>query len=150
VAGELDRRAVDGDAPCARVKPHWPDGKIAGRVAGRPAQKRAQARQHLLHVKGLGDIIVGARVDPLDLFAPAIARGQDQDRHRAAGFPPRLENRDPVALRQAEVQHDRVIGLGVAEEPAVFAVERPVDRVACGLERGGNLAVEIAIVFDNQ
>ena len=61
-----------------------------------------------------------------------------------------VEDRDAVDLRQADVEHDRVVGLGVAEEPAFLAVERLVDRIACLLERGHDLAVEIPIVLDDQ
>ena len=99
---------------------------------------------------GLGDIVVGAGVDALDLVAPSVAGGQDQDRHRAPGLAPRLEHRDAVALGQANVEHDRVIRLRVAAKPALLAVESAVDRIARGLERRRNLAIEIAIVFDNQ
>ena len=119
-------------------------------MAGGAAQQRPQARQHLLHVERLGDIIVGAGVDALDLVAPPVAGGQDQDRHRASGLAPGLQDRDPVALGQADVEHDRVIGLGIAAKPALLAVESAVDRIARRLERGGHLAIEIAIVFDNQ
>ena len=55
-----------------------------------------------------------------------------------------------VALGQADVEHDRVIGLGVAEKPALLAVEGAVDRVARRLQRRHDLSVEIAIVFDNK
>ena len=55
-----------------------------------------------------------------------------------------------VALRQADVEHDRVVGLGVASKPALFAVEGAVDGVAGRLQRGRDLAVEVPIVFDNQ
>ena len=119
-------------------------------MAGGAAHQRPQPRQHLLHMERLGDVIVGAGVDALDLVAPPVAGGQDQDRHRAPGLAPRLEDRDAVALGQADVEHDRVIGLGVAAKPAFLAIESAVDRIARRLERGGDLAIEIAIVFDNQ
>ena len=150
VAGELDRLAVDRDPPGAGVEPDRSDREVARRVAGGAPHQRPQARQHLLHVEGFGDIVVGARVDALDLVAPPIPRGEDQDRHRAPGLAPCLEDRDAVALGQADVEHDRVIGLGVASKPAFLAVESAVHRIARGLERRRNLAVEIAIVFDNQ
>ena len=90
--------------------------KLARRVACGAPQQRPQPRQDFLHMKGLGDVIVGAGVEALHLVAPTIARGQDQDRHGAAGPAPFLENGDAVLLRQAEVEHDRVIGFGVAEK----------------------------------
>ena len=150
VARELDRHVVHRDAPGAGVEPDRADGQIAGGVAGGAAQQRAQARQHFLHVEGLRDIIVGAGVNALDLVAPSVAGGQDQDRHRASALAPGFEDRDPVAFGQADVEHDRVVRLGVAAKPALLAVERAVDRIARGLERGGHLTVQIPIVLDNQ
>src|ERR1700747_3440191 len=101
-------------------------------------------------MEGLGDIVVGAGVNALDLVAPSITSGQNQDRHRAAALAPRFEDRDPVAFGQADVEHDRVIRLGVAAKPASLAVERAADGIARSLEGRGYLTVEIPIVLDNQ
>ena len=122
--------------PGAGVEPDGTDGEFARCVAGGAAQQRAQARQHFLHVERLGDIVVRAGVDALDLVAPAVARGQDQHRHRAPGLAPRFEDRDAVLLWQADIEHDRIIGLGIAAKPALLAVEGAVDRIARGLKRG--------------
>ncbi len=150
MAGELNGLAVDGDAAGAGVEPDRADNEIAGCVTGGATQQRAKPREHLLHVERLGDIVVRARVDALNLVAPAIARGQDQHRHRSTGLAPGLQNRNAVPLGKADVEHNCVVRLGVAAEPALLPVERPVDGVARGLQRGRNLAVEISIVFDNQ
>ena len=119
-------------------------------MAGGAAQQRAQPRQHLLHVEGLGDIIVGAGVEALDLVAPAVARGEDQHRRQPARLAPGLQHADAVALRQPDVEHDGVVGLGVAEKPALLAVEGAIDGVAGAFQRRGHLAVEVAVVFDNE
>ena len=150
VARELDRHVVDRDAPGAGVEPDRADRQIAGGVAGGAPQQRAQARQHFLHMEGFRDIIVSAGVNTLDFVAPSIASGEDQDRHRASGLAPGFEDRDPVAFGQADVEHDRVVRLGVAAKPAFLAVERPVDGIACRLKGGGHLPVQIPIVLDNQ
>ena len=92
-------------------------------MAGGAADQRAHPRQHLLDVEGLGDIVVGAGVDARHLVAPAVARGQDQHRHLAPVAAPVLEHADAVHLRQADIEHDGVVGLGVAEEMALLAVE---------------------------
>ena len=150
VAGELDGLAIDGDAAGARIEPHGADREVAGGAACGATQEGAHPRQHLLHVEGFGDIVVCACVDALHLFAPAVARSQDQDRHGAAGLAPGLQDREPVALRQADIEHDGVIGFGVPSKPALFAVEGAVDGVAGSFQRGRHLAVEVPIVFDNQ
>ena len=150
MAGQLDRDVVDRDAPRAGVEPDRSDRQIARGVTGGAAQQRPQARQHLLHMEGFRDIVVGAGVNALNLVAPSIASGQDQDRHRASALAPRFKDRNPVAFGQANVEHDCVVRLCVAAKPAFLAVEGAIDRVARSLERSRHLTVEIPIVFDNQ
>ena len=93
-------------------------------MAGGAADQRPHPRQHLLDMERLGDVVVGAGVDAGHLVAPAVAGGQDQHRHLAAVAPPALDDADAVHLRQADVEHDRVVGLGVAEEMPFLAVDR--------------------------
>ena len=119
-------------------------------MASRAAQQRADARQHLLEMEGLGDIVVGAGIEALDLVAPAVARGEDEDRHGAAGPPPGFQHRDAVHLRQADVEDDRVVGLGFAEKVALLAVEGAVDHIARVGERGRELPIEVGIVLDDE
>jgi hypothetical protein len=86
----------------------------------------------------------------LDLVAPAITRGQDQYRHRSPGATPSFENGDAVAFGQADVENHGVIGLGVAEEPSIFTVIGPVHGITSAFESGGDLSIEIAVVFDDE
>ena len=122
---------------------------VAG-VACRAPEQGAQARQHLLHVERLGDIIVGAGVHAGDLVAPPLARGEDQHRHLAFVAPPLLEHAQAVLLGQAEIEHDGVVGLGVAEKMPLLAVEGGVDGVARIAQRGDELTVEVWIVLDDE
>ena len=119
-------------------------------MPGGAAHQRADAGQHFFHVEGLGDIVVGAGIDALHLVAPAVARGQQQHRHGLAGAAPFLEHRQPVHLRQADIEHHRVVGFGVAEEVAFLAVERDVDRIAGLGQRFLELAIEIGVVFNDE
>ena len=100
--------------------------------------------------KGFVDIVVSAGVEALDLVAPAVAGRQDDDRRLDAGAPPAVEHGDAVDLRQAEIEDDRVIRLGLAEEAAVLAVESLVDGVARMLEGGDDLAIEVFVVLDDE
>src|SRR5204862_1277851 len=150
VRGELDRIAVDRHAAGARIEAHGAAIELALGVASGTPQQRADARQHLLEMEGFGDVVVGAGVKTLNLVAPAVARGQYEDRHGPAGAAPGLEHRDAVHLRQTDVENDRIVGLALAEEMAFFAVERAIDHVACVDERGRKLPVEIGIVLDDE
>ena len=119
-------------------------------MAGAAAHQRAHAGQHFLHVEGLGDIVVGAGIEARHLVAPAVARGEDQHRHLAPGPAPFLEDADAVEHRQAEIEHHRVIGFGVAEEVALLAVRGLVDDIARIGEGGHQLPVQIGIVFNDK
>src|SRR5262249_2259524 len=124
--------------------------ELALGVTGRATQECADARQNLLEMEGLGDVVVGAGVEALDLVAPAVAGGEDEHRHGPAGAPPRLEHRDAVHLGQADVEDHRVIGLAFAEKVALLAVEGTIDHVARIDERCRELAIEIGIVLDDE
>ena len=150
VRGELDRIAVDRDPAGAGVEPHRAAGEFALGVADRAAQQRAHARQHFLEMERLGHIVVGAGVEALHLVAPAVARGEDQHRHRPPGAAPGFQHRDAVHLRQADIENDGVVGLALAEEVAFLAVEGAIDHIAGVGQRRGELAIEIGIVFDNE
>jgi hypothetical protein len=150
VRGQLDVVAVDRDAARARVELHRAADQLARRMAGRPAQQRADARQHLLHVEGLCDVVVGAGVEALDLVAPAVARGQDQDRHGAAGLAPLVDDGDAVLLRQAEIEHNGVVGLRLAEEGSLLAVEGAIHHVAGVAQRPDDLPVQVDVVLDDE
>ena len=101
-------------------------------------------------MKRLGDIIVGAGIEALHLVAPAVARGQDQHRHDAAVASPGLQHRDAVHLRQSDIEHDRVVGLAVAEKVAFLAIEGAIDDVTGVGQRSGELTIEIGIVFNDE
>jgi hypothetical protein len=119
-------------------------------MTGRAAQERANAREHFFHVEGLRHIIVGAGIEALHLLRPAVARGQNQHRRVLAAAAPGLQHGNPVHLRQAEIEDDRVIGFALAEIMRFLAVESLVDGIARLAQGGAKLAIEIGIVFDNE
>ena len=63
---------------------------------------------------------------------------------------PFLEHAHAVHLRQAEVEHGRVIRLGLAEEVAFLAIGREVDGIARLRQRFGKLPAQIGIIFDDE
>ncbi len=130
-------------------EPHRPAGEFALGVPNRTAQQRTDAREHLFEVEGLRHIVVGAGIEALHLVAPAVARGEHQHRHGAAGAPPRLDHRDAVHLRQADIEDDGIVGFGLAEVMALFAVKGAVDHIPRVGQGGGELTVEIGIVLDD-
>ena len=67
-----------------------------------------------------------------------------------SGFAPPLQDGDAVDLGQAEVEDDGVIGFGVAEVPAFFAVIGDVDDEARGLQRLLQAKRQRRFVLDDQ
>ena len=66
------------------------------------------------------------------------------------GSTPLLEHADAVHLRQAGVKDDDVVGLGLAQEETLLAVEGGVDRVARIGQSRDQLAIEISVVLEHQ
>ena len=61
-----------------------------------------------------------------------------------------FQHRDAVHFGQADVEDDRVVGLDLAEIMPLLAVEGAVDDVTGVGQRGGELAVEVGVVFDDE
>ena len=127
-----------------------PDVQHRRRLTGRAAEQRAQPRDQLLHLERLGQVVVGAGVDPLDPLGPHAARGEDEDRQRGPAGPPPLQHRQPVELGQAEIEDRGVIGLRVALEPGLLAVRHHVDGHAGSLERGRDVGCDARLVLDDE
>ena len=87
---------------------------------------------------------------PVDLVAPPVARGQQDDRHLAIAAAPLLQDRNAVHFRQADIENDDIVGLGVAEEIAFLAVRRRIDGKSGIRQRRQKLAIKILIILDDE
>ena len=150
VRSQADWIAVDGHAAGAGVEPHGAADQLARGVARSAAHEGAQPGQHFLHVKGLGHIIVRARVKAVHLVAPATARGEQENRSLSSRPAPFLKHRQAVLFGKTNIEHDSVVGLRVAEEMPLLAVKGLVHGVARLFQRGDELAVQINIILDNE
>src|SRR5208282_6805460 len=100
----LDGRAVEGDARGARIELKRAAFEFGLGKASAAPQQSPHARDDLLHLKGLRDVVVRTRIDARDLFAPAVARGQDENRRLQAVSAPALQDADAVELWQAQLE----------------------------------------------
>ena len=79
---------------------------VLGRGPG-PAGYRAHPRQQLFDPERLGDVIIGARVQRLDLVAAAVAAGQHDDRGLGPAAQP-LDHLDTVQIGQTQVEDHQI------------------------------------------
>ena len=147
---ELDRLAVERHPPGGRLEHQRPVGQRRRRRSRGTADQRAHARLQFAEVEGLGQVIVGAGVEPGDLVGAGIARGEHEDRQRACrGCAVRAARsaRRPWAAQGRGRRRRIVVEQGA---PGVFAVAHPVDRVIGQLQSGANAVAEQDIVFNQQ
>ena len=109
-----------------------------------PAQQRPQPREQLLEGERLGQVVVGARVEPGDPVGDGLARGEDEHRQVVPGAAQPPAHLEPVEPRHHDVEDegvgavtagDRVQGLlAVGGELDLVPVERqgPAQGVAHG------------------
>ena len=72
-------------------------------------QDAGDAQQQLARLEGLGEIVVGADLEPADAVRHLRARGQHEDRHRR-GLPQRLGEFEPALARHHHVDDQEVEG----------------------------------------
>lgn len=76
-------------------------------AAGAP-QQGLQPRVQFFDVEGFGQIVIGAELEPGDPVLQLVARGQQNHRRADAGRAQSPQDRQAVASRQADIQHQGV------------------------------------------
>ena len=102
---QLELVLADPGPPGGLVDPHAVDLRRPGVAA--PPQHRPHAGQQLGEPERLGDVVVGAGVEPehgVDLVGPP---GEHEDRHRAAGGAQAPAHVEAVDVGQPEVEQRR-------------------------------------------
>ena len=113
------------------------------------AQDRLNAREHLLHLEGLGDIVVRALLEPRDLV-DGLALGSEHDDGRLAVLPDGAQHAPAVQNRQHQVQQHQ-IGLEPSVKlHALSAVVGNVDGVAFLFQIHLDQFGDIGVVFHDE
>ena len=73
-------------------------------AAALAAAQRTQSGEQLVELEGLDEVVVGAGVQPGDAVLHAVARGEDEHRHRAPLAAPLAQPAHAVAAGQAEAE----------------------------------------------
>src|SRR5262249_52234703 len=112
--------------------------------------QRLDAGDDLADGEGFYEIVVGAAVEADDALLDGIARGQHKHWHGIATRSQVLQKREPVAVRQAEIEDGGVVWvggkgrLGFAKEP------NGVDGKARARQRRAQDLGDANLVFDDQ
>src|SRR5262245_23523068 len=83
-----------------------------------------KARHQFLHLKRLGQIVVGPCIDSFDTLHPAATRGQNDHWHVLAVKAPALEYCQAIHAWKPKIENDGRKFLGITEEPRLLAVVR--------------------------
>ena len=146
------RAALDLDPPQLAVERDRADGEVAlDDAALRAPQHGADAAAQLGEPERLGDVVVGARLEPLDRVGLGVERGQHDDRHHVAAAP--QQPRDVVAgraLAERDVEQHDVEGLVAGGLQRGVAVGDGGHAVALALEGAGEHVAQRAVVVDEQ
>ena len=104
------------------------------RRAAQAALERAQAREQLVDVEGLDQVVVGAGVESGDALRDAVARAEHEHGREAAAGARAAQDLQSVHARQPEVEHQGVeralLERGQGERPAAQPLHRVAARVS--------------------
>src|SRR3954451_1260937 len=122
---------------------------VAGpRHPGAP-QRGLDPRAELAHGERLGDVVVGAQLEPDHLVDLLRLRGQHDDRHaRASAQPP--AHLEPVDVGEHEVEHHEVERLLGEARERLLPVRRRDHLLVVALQGGGQQRLDRHLVVDEQ
>jgi hypothetical protein len=105
---QVDHPAVDADGQCRRVDL---DAAVADDVdhrAARAAFQHPQPGEQLVQVERLGEIVVGAGIQPADALQRRVARAQHEYRRGDTRFARPAQHFHAVEPRQPEVEDGEI------------------------------------------
>src|ERR1700722_5277366 len=154
--GQLDVVAADPHGPFREVDSHLADLKrtLIGTGQCRPRHLRSPQRRldpagELAQRERLGDVVVGAELEPDDLVDLLGLGRQHDDRHRAAA-PQLPADLEPIDPRQHQVEHDEVERLLVEALQRLAAVGRLHHVVALLPQWVGEQGLDRLLIVDEQ
>ena len=118
-------------------------------AVGPAAADGPDAGKQLLLAERLGDVVVGAGIERLDLGGLLALPGQDDDR-RGAPPPDFLADRDPVEAGHRKIQDHQVRAVGVEAAQRFVAVVGRAHPVADAADQRGHGADHGRLIVDDQ
>jgi hypothetical protein len=150
-AGELDRPPVAGDLVRVRVELEVAEAQRAPlALPARSPQQRPQAREQLLERERLGQVVVGARLQPGDAVPDALARREHEHRRAVAGVSHAPADLEAVQAGHEDVEQHRVGGRGRLRADGLAPVLRQRDVEALDPEDALQHLTHGRLVVDDQ
>ncbi len=115
----------------------------------RAPEERADPGGQLAQAERLGDVVVGAELEPDDLVELGILGRQHHDRHARLG-PDDAADLDPGQLGEHQVEQDEVRALGTELDQRLAAVGGRHDPESVGLERVDERLAQGRLVVDDE
>ena len=98
------------------------------------AQERSNPGREFRKRERLGQVVVGAQVQPLHPVFHAVATGQNENGHSRLGFADMLQHFQPIHSRQGQIEDCHVIFKLAHHELRFIAVLRNVHGVLLGFQ----------------
>src|SRR5438128_2102129 len=96
-------------------------------ATGLPAQQSPNARSQLVKIERFDQVVIGARVEPLDPVGHSIARSQDQHRYPVTPLAYRCQYLETVLAGEAEIKQHEVVVFIFNGDLRGAAILYPVD-----------------------
>ena len=139
------RRQVHPERPVLKDRPR----ALRSRHQRQPALGGPQPCQQLLHREGLGQVVVCAGVQRLDLVCILTAGAEHQDGQLRPGTHP-ADHLHPVDIRQAQVQQHDIRVMGRGHHQSGLSVCSGQKFVVVGTQCGGDQAAHRRIILHHQ
>ncbi len=117
---------------------------------GCTAAEGLDPRQELTNRKGLGQIVVGARLEPGDLVVLGSAGGEHQDRQQRSRTAQATADLDAVEIRQHEIEEHEVEGLAGAAVDRGSPVFQGDDIIPRRAQKVGETLAQSPFVLDDE
>jgi hypothetical protein len=106
--GEFDQFSVAGNSPASGIQSQASQSQSPGLLRTATAQESAASRKQFGEGKGLHQVVICARIQPLNTVFNRITGREQQDRNSDSVAPHLSENLAPAASRQHDVQQNQV------------------------------------------
>ena len=150
LAGQCQGLPVDGGGARARIKGQRPAGQYHIPLRKLPQRKTADARLQLRKMKGLCQIVVGPRIQPLDLILHLSAGGEDQHLRLPVCLPQGAQHRHAVLPRQIQIQQHQIVPLRAEQLQRFFSVKAVIHAVRQPPQAAHNGFAQRALILNYQ